>query len=238
MTEGEKTRALHANTQCILCASQVRVGGQWSAVFNASTVAYSPPRITGISVISVVSTALGLMDTRGGDLLVINGTSLGPAGTPVTALIAAYSSALGSATALTFMASACYVPASASSVAVICLTAPGAGTGLQVSLSVGGQATTSPAGLSIAYQPPVMTALSGRGVNNAETVGGQAVIITGDQVRYLLAAGVGWLFEYPTVCLCPSRPTVNPCSLARSLFSAEHSAPCPMSPRCMVSPTT
>lgn len=118
---------------------------------------------------------------RGGDLLVINGTNLGPAGTPASSLLALYSAALGSPTALTFTASNCYIPASASSVAVLCTTAPGAGFNLRASLTVGGQTAVSPVTATVSYLPPVMTALSGRGFSNAETVGGQTVLITGDQ---------------------------------------------------------
>lgn len=54
---------------------QVRVGGQWSAVFNASTVAYALPVVTAVSIVPVVSPVVGLMDTRGGDIIVFNGTS-------------------------------------------------------------------------------------------------------------------------------------------------------------------
>ena len=54
---------------------RVRVGGQWSPLFNASSVAYAPPTVTGVAVTAVVSSMAGLMDTRGGDILTINGTS-------------------------------------------------------------------------------------------------------------------------------------------------------------------
>jgi hypothetical protein len=41
----------------------VRVGGQWSDDFAASTVAYFPPTITSIGTVPVVSAMVGFLDT-------------------------------------------------------------------------------------------------------------------------------------------------------------------------------
>lgn len=106
---------------------------------------------------------------------------LGPAGTPSSSFSALYSAALGSPAALTFVATACYVPESASSVAVLCTTVPGAGAGLTPSLRVGGQAARVPLGTTVSYRPPTMSALSGSGFSGAQTQGGQPVLISGDQ---------------------------------------------------------
>ena len=185
---------------------QVRVGNQWSAVFNASTVAYAAPIITSMSIVAVVSSEIGLMDTRGGDLLIFNGTNLGPAGTPSSAFTALYSSNLGSPSVLTFAASSCYVPDYASSVAVFCTTAPGAGTGLGGSLNVGGQLAMTPITAKVSYRKPVMYTLSGRGFANAETVGGQAVLITGDQFGPVSALG-GAFSPLPNITAMYGKPT-------------------------------
>jgi len=55
-------------------SSRASIGGQWSPVFNGSTVAYAPPSVSFVSVIAVVNESYaGLMDTAGGDQLVITG---------------------------------------------------------------------------------------------------------------------------------------------------------------------
>ena len=166
---------------------------------------------------------------------------LGPAGTPSASLVAQYSAALGSPTALTFTATSCYVPATASSVAVICTTAAGAGTGLQVSLGVGGQTAVSLGG-SIAYRPPVMVSLSGRGFTNAETVGGQPCVKEGER-----GEGREWEGRRSSGgegcqqrCRCPLTPPSSPpppaassswaTSSGRSLSSAVPTARSPTSP--------
>lgn len=138
-------------------------------------------------------------------MLVINGTNLGPAGTPSSSLLALYSAALGSSSALTFTASSCYVPVSASSIAVLCTTAAGAGINLRASLTVGGQTAVSPITAAVSYLPPVMYALSGRGFSNAETVGGQAVLITGDQFGPVSVLG-GTYSPLPNVTAMYGKP--------------------------------
>jgi hypothetical protein len=137
--------------------------------------------------------------------LLVVPTDLGPVGTPLSALAAFYSSALGSAAALTFSATSCYVPAGASSVSIVCRTVPGAGFGLQVMVSVGGQTAVS-GSKTIAYRPPIMYALSGRGFTNAETVGGQPVLITGDQFGPVSMLG-GVFSPLPNVTAAYGQPS-------------------------------
>lgn len=155
-----------------------------------------------MAVVAIVSSVAGLLDTRGGDsesarlylrwlasrraasllcaVLIVNGSNLGPTSTPASSLLVTYAGAGGGASQLVFTALACSVPASASSAAIICLTAPGAGAGLLVSVSVAGQAAPAFAGDSIAYRPPTLDALGGR-TALAGTPGGDAIVITGDQ---------------------------------------------------------
>jgi hypothetical protein len=80
-----------------------------------------------------------------------------------------------------FIATGCVVVTAHS--AVLCSSAPGAGTQLLVGIVIGGQVSGSPsvAAGALAYQPPAMTSLTGRGTNRAETPGGQAVYISGSQ---------------------------------------------------------
>ena len=76
---------------------------------------------------------------------------LGPFGTPTSSFIVSYQGAAGGPSQLVFTALACAVPAGASSLALLCQTAPGAGAGLLVAVAVAGQAAPVFLGSSIAY---------------------------------------------------------------------------------------
>lgn len=113
--------------------------------------------------------------------VVINGTNLGPAGTSGTNVAVSYSRNAADPTEPVFTATGCSVVVAHTS--VVCTSAPGAGTQLLVTLVIGGQSSGTPslAMGALAYQPPTMISLSGRGTSMAETPGGQSVFITGTQ---------------------------------------------------------
>ena len=73
-----------------------------------------------------------------------------------------------------FTASGCSVTIADTQVS--CTTAPGAGAGLRWLITVDGQVSTVPV---TDYAPPLVTALSGPGSSNANTDGGETVVITG-----------------------------------------------------------
>jgi hypothetical protein len=177
-----------------LCAQfRVRIGFQWSPYFSASTVAYAPPTVSAVSVLAVVSSVYGLMDTAGKDILIINGSSFGPFTTVPTDYSVVYSANALDPTLLTFSATDCYVPPNAAVTqdSLLCKTAAGAGAGLRVSVTVGGQTAPWSTG-TIAYRPPVMTgSIVGRGADLATTSGGELVIIAGEQVRFAVGSEAG-----------------------------------------------
>lgn len=206
-------KAVTPNTPFLFCSApgiggalqfRVRVGGQWSPLFNSTTVAYAPPSVSAVAVTSVVSVIPGLMDTRGGDTLTITGTSasssllgafscscnsqsffadLGPSASTVPSdFVVRYSANISDLTQYVATAVSCAVPAGSDNIALVCTTAPGAGAGLYVSVSVGGQTAQLSTG-TIAYRPPVLTGdISGRGADLATSSGGELVVLSGDQL--------------------------------------------------------
>ena len=83
-----------------------------------------------------------------------------------------YSSNLSDPTQYVATAVSCAVPPAADNVQLVCTTAPGAGAGLFVSVSVAGQTAPLSAG-TIAYRPPVLSGeISGRGADLATSSGG------------------------------------------------------------------
>ena len=77
--------SLYAAGAAVLCSSvpgiganlqfSLRIGGQWSAPFAATAVAYALPNVSSVTMATVASTVPGLMDTGGGDTIFVNGTS-------------------------------------------------------------------------------------------------------------------------------------------------------------------
>lgn len=140
-------------------------------------------------------------------MLLSSVSDLGPAGTPAAAFSALYSAVFGSPTALTFTATACFVPASASSVAILCTS--GAGNGLVPALRVGGQAARIATGAAVSYRPPTLSALSGSGFANAQTEGGQTVLLSGDQFGPVSVLG-GAFSPLPNVTAAYGLPSDSP----------------------------
>lgn len=137
---------------------QVSVAGQPSA---SAVTSYMAPAITSITV-----GAGGLMNTTGGDRVAIVGHNLGSAGflTGVT-----YATA-GGETQLAAGNCSFRVPHHE----LVCVTAPGVGTGYYFSVDVGGQ--TALAEVPFSYRPPVVTGVHPLSVPAA---GGATVVITG-----------------------------------------------------------
>ena len=145
------------------------IGGQSSVYFSQSTVRYSPPSI------SVVQAPVFV--TQGGQLFNISGNNMGPAGTQA---IVQYSSGFGVPTLPVFTALLCSVPSDAAHVMIVCTSVPGVGAGLSFQASVGGQ-NSSISTSTASYQVPVISGISGVGASDATTVGGQQIVLQGDQ---------------------------------------------------------
>lgn len=108
---------------------------------------------------------------------------LGPsASTSPSDFVVRYSANLSDPTQYVATAVSCTVPAGSDNVMLVCTTAPGAGAGLFVSVSVGGQTAPLSTG-TIAYRPPVLTGdINGRGADLATSSGGELVVLSGDQL--------------------------------------------------------
>jgi hypothetical protein len=152
---------------------------------------YAAPVVTGVvGVGGVVVTAL---DTWGGQQVQIIGSNFGPA-TVTSRLDASVRTPLagdpqylgtsvrfgGAAGTLLSFAGCVQAPVTAHTT-ITCTTAAGVGVGHRVALSIGGQAAAAwPAsGPGLAFLPPTLTAISGQGSINADTSGGQVVVLSG-----------------------------------------------------------
>lgn len=152
---------------------RVTVGSQTSWAFNNSLVHYAPPAIATVAA----STPNGLLSTAGGDVdgIVLTGASFGPAGT--TDITVEYSMNVSNAAYMIYTAVACR---STSHTRIVCTSAAGVGRALRVRVAVGGQLSmlALPA-QTLAYTPPLINGVSGLGAVNADTVGGQTIILSG-----------------------------------------------------------
>ena len=152
----------------------VSVGGQFSALSNV-TIGYNVPRINGVSGIGSRD-----LDTKGGQVIVFSGTSFGenPRGIYPPPLV---TYGVGNFTT-NFTAAACEHSGSGATATITCLTGEGAGGvgGLFWDIFWGGQSGAPwRAPLTCKYRPPTIAAFTGRGALDADTAGGQPVIITG-----------------------------------------------------------
>jgi len=169
---------VHSSVRCQTTAGvgaplhwRVTVGQQSSAVVTRG--AYAPPSIAN------VTTSAPLLDTAGGDALVVDGSNLGALGTPVMVTY-------GGAGHDRYRATQCVV--SVAHQQIKCLTTHGVGAGHRVVVTVGGQ-TSAPSDDVLSYSPPELTSVSGLGATEAETAGGEEVLLHGRQLG--AAADVG-----------------------------------------------
>lgn len=160
---------------------RLTVGAQTSSVFSGSLVHYAPPTISSVAM----STLSGLLSTAGGDVdgIVVAGTSFGPAGT--TDIVLQYSMSASNPAYTMHSAIACR---STSHTRIVCTSAPGVGFALRVRVTVGGQVSGMTGqgggggalvGQVLSYTPPALTGISGFGASNADTLGGQTVVLSG-----------------------------------------------------------
>jgi hypothetical protein len=164
------------------------VGGQsevslWPAIPGNSSsgcssgLCYRPPILTRISGVGSKNA-----DTSGGQLVTITGRYFGPKG-----FDAIYADAIGtvcygrvSTAPCHYTAVSCQVTKDDDTVSEMnCLTAPGVGKDLQWSVTIGTQLASFTAPLLSSYSAPQVFTFTGAGADKADTLGNQAVIITG-----------------------------------------------------------
>jgi len=180
----------------------ITVGFQTSAPFIDNTLRYTSPAITNVGTAGIFlnSNNVRVLDTRGNEPIIINGTNFGPAGT--TKIVLTYSSNFNAPALIPiFTAVQCIVPSYAPHVSIVCLSVPGMGGNLYINVNVGNQDS----GIStdtIGYRIPIIYDLHGLGADNATTRGGQSVTLDGDQfgpVTETYANGTGFGVYVPFV---------------------------------------
>jgi len=144
-----------------------------SVPFAGSAVAYALPTM---SVAYKRSGPAGL-NTRGNEVIVINGTNFGPA----TAQTAAVLNVKYSASKWPYFYTATQCTVSIAHIQLTCTSAPGMGAGLTFLVTVAAQSMVAPSTAQLNYLSPVITSLKGDGTYNALTSGGQIVYVNGDQ---------------------------------------------------------
>ena len=170
---------------------RLTVGGQVvesTSTAPGLTLAYQPPIITAMAPTPPAgggNASYGLLslDTAGGQSITISGSGLG--GHACNTVSGTYSNGAGGLgpyplTGCVHGAGAAYAST------LVCLTSPGVGTLLAVSLTVDG--TTSASNVSygssgsqvLGYRPPVLTGVSGN-VRSNPTLGGSTLILLGSQ---------------------------------------------------------
>ena len=144
---------------------QVSVGEQHADVFLNRTTNYHPPIVASYSGAGAANAM-----TQGAQLVRISGTDFGPAGTSIDR--ATYGSDVNGSTFTAFNCSL-VVPHTT----IDCLTVVGAGAGLSWYVVVDGQRSVSP---STNYGRPEVYNFTGAGAMDANTDGGDEVVINGN----------------------------------------------------------
>ena len=175
----------------------LNVGGQIVTGTAAQTLSYAAPKVTSVAVAGAgngtnATLALANLPTIGGTTLIVTGTNFGGN----TANVIAVSYSANKAGALTYTASCARSPAT-STTTLQCVTVPGVGSNLAITVSIEGQSSGATNITGFGYAPPVITSVSGG--QNMLTSGGDALVITGtgfgpgqpspDWVRYGLVTG-------------------------------------------------
>jgi len=163
----------------------ITVGGQIADSPSTSTVSYSSPSVTGISGPG----SLG-GPTQGNQLIYLAGTNFGPATLtePSGALLAGaiapiaryghISGANMTMSSLNFLALTCRVTVSHTQ--ITCSTTEGTGRDLYWAVSIATRVSPIFLGKTSSYSPPVVSRYAGAGSRLARTVGGELVVITGN----------------------------------------------------------
>jgi hypothetical protein len=146
----------------------------------AAATSYRPPTVLGVATGAPADAALGWGRTAGGDSVTLTVVDVPDTPLAASTLVVTYST--GAVGAAVFTAAGCTIGAPAAGSApgtgtVVCRTAPGAGTGLQWRVAVGGQ--TSPWSgptLTTSYAPPAVTNVT---APLLPTVGGQVFFVNG-----------------------------------------------------------
>ncbi|RYY39098.1 hypothetical protein EON62_00005, partial [archaeon] len=160
------------------------IGGQESLP-SVPTISYMQPVITDISGLGA-----NMASTEGGQQVVLRGDQFGPLsptasvtedGEDIAALlpIARYGHLQPGImpAALQYAGMSCRV--TAANVQIVCFTAPGTGRDHYWAVNLGGQDSAIFMNKSTSYHPPVVALYSGAGASLANTAGGQAVYIDG-----------------------------------------------------------
>jgi len=146
------------------------VGGQSSDIFLNATTNYHPPVVAFYSGPGAEDA-----DTRGYEVVYIDGKNFGPAGSVVENATYGWHGVEFSTN--------CTIVTPHSR--LLCTTVVGAGTGHSWLIVIDGQVSVAP---TTGYAPPEVTGFSGPGAVDASTDGGQAVVIEGryfSEARYL-----------------------------------------------------
>ena len=141
---------------------------------TATTLAYSPPQVTGLS-----GSGLASMPTPGGTIVILTGRNFGPVGLTLPDLVTPVNPGASygpGANPFRFAAAGCSV--SVKNTQITCSSAPGTGAGHAWSVNVGGQTSAAFNGSVTSYSPPVVASYAGAGVL-ADTTGGEIVNVTG-----------------------------------------------------------
>jgi hypothetical protein len=144
--------------------------GQDAAVVSAvQAVSYAPPRIADVAG-DVLLPPFGKWPPLADAVVLLSGSNFGPPGTPIAVT---YSNGVDGQV---------YTPtcslASVNHTLLQCVAVAGVGVGHVWSLTVDGQ-PSAPSTQTTSYAPPTLTQLGGAGANNANTNGGQIVLLRG-----------------------------------------------------------
>ena len=205
----------------VVAASQESAASTSRHSYAVPTVTAADLRSSGVGGSS--SAIVQQLRTQGAQKIRLTGTDLGAASPTVSAK----STTVGVHTVLFHEVRVLYGPVSgteysATGCAIIedhktveCDTAPGVGTGLTWTVVVGLQASTPVGALSAAaYLPPRIIEVTGPGSLDATTVGGQAVILTGDQFGPSVGSGGSTMVVTYGAMPLATRYTATSCTMS------------------------
>ena len=152
---------------------KVEVCGQSSVLLDTAT-AYGAPVIGSYGAAGSRS-----LHTEGGETITLNGINFGPAN---AGNIESVTFGSGNGTQYALDSSDCHV--SVAHRQITCTTTKGGGKNHKWAVMISGQKSTVP---TTSYQRPVITSITGPGASNASMVGGETVLIAGDNFGPLVS---------------------------------------------------
>jgi hypothetical protein len=166
---------------------RVLVGGQTSAINNSTALlSYGRPVVTSFTMPAGSLYTASNMSTSGGEAFTINGLNFGPLAYPVTVRYAANLTVPVENVPTTFLfsytATCRKIGAVAAHTTLSCVSAPGVGSGLNLTVEAAGQISARSSLASISYAGPVLTNIRGAGARLADTAGGQEVNLQGSNL--------------------------------------------------------